>query len=654
MITDFAISGKTTDTLAPDKIEVSFYKENYFLGFLLSTSLNTIFTHSLANTNNNTSLDFNFIPTVDYGKYNIKIVSLDKAGNRSSASEFNKIQYLSESSAKRLFAQDKEKLDELKDESQISLLSLEKKAKFRREKEASQLKEMLNDLNKQFGAPLNFSTIVLIYQDVSLAVSQTLSNVSSDLIVLNFQTGKSLTDSQAAVKDRIVQAQEETTAEFARIESQIKTLANGINNVLRQAQDKLSGSQTEIQKQISQDYGELIETNKNITGVVSQTAAAVSGSIGTALGNTVGAAAENAADAADALVKISRNVEVAIGNAVGSAGKTATDVAKSAENATTIVLKQILPDVAVNTIKTARLAMLALNNVHSESQDQVKESITAVQKQTDLEAARLGGAINEGTRQTGQVVVQAYTQASGLIDAAAFQVQSTAAAVSANIQKTYDNAQDATTQTVNNVVASIGSATENLNNQFTQSKEAIVQGVGNLVREAVSINKDISRNFSESQNQAKEQLAQVNKRLNEKLAQTGESLRVTLRSVIKPAEEAKNFADRVAKGAVVAFGTFQAYVFDENPTKISNVTIEGVGSDFVKISWETNHVTRNNKVNYGETLAYGQEIWGSDGGKNHKVKISGLKPGKRYFFEVMGQNKNYAYDAFYSFETLKK
>ena len=51
----------------------------------------------------------------------------------------------------------------------------------------------------------------------------------------------------------------------------------------------------------------------------------------------------------------------------------------------------------------------------------------------------------------------------------------------------------------------------------------------------------------------------------------------------------------------------------------------------------------------GTNLQYGQEAWGDDNTKKHIVKITKLKPGEKYFFEVMSQNKNYAYDAYYSF-----
>lgn len=123
-------------------------------------------------------------------------------------------------------------------------------------------------------------------------------------------------------------------------------------------------------------------------------------------------------------------------------------------------------------------------------------------------------------------------------------------------------------------------------------------------------------------------------------------------SLQQPPSKDDNTVLNAIRSTKIAIDTFNAYMFDEGPTKISNVTLEEFGIDYAVISWETNHVTRNNKVNYGETLAYGNEIWSPDGSKIHKVKIENLKKNTRYFFEVMSQNKNYAYDAYYSFTTF--
>jgi len=92
-------------------------------------------------------------------------------------------------------------------------------------------------------------------------------------------------------------------------------------------------------------------------------------------------------------------------------------------------------------------------------------------------------------------------------------------------------------------------------------------------------------------------------------------------------------------------------LFDENPTVITKVKVIETGKDYAVISWETNHYTKNNKINYGETLSYGEDVLSQERAKNHEFRITGLKPGTKYFFEVMSQNKNYVYDAYHEFVT---
>ena len=167
----------------------------------------------------------------------------------------------------------------------------------------------------------------------------------------------------------------------------------------------------------------------------------------------------------------------------------------------------------------------------------------------------------------------------------------------------------------------------------------------------------LNTGLNKSQDSFKEQIAKTHKNTSNTVAQIGtnakDGLSVAMRSITKPAVDSKNFADRFVKSITIAAVTFESYMFDKNPTKIDGVALAEVGKDYAIVTWTTNHYTRNNKVNYGQTLTYGQSAWGEDGEKNHKVKITGLKSGEKYYFEVMSQNKNYAYDAYYSFETQK-
>ncbi len=95
-------------------------------------------------------------------------------------------------------------------------------------------------------------------------------------------------------------------------------------------------------------------------------------------------------------------------------------------------------------------------------------------------------------------------------------------------------------------------------------------------------------------------------------------------------------------------------LFDKNPTVITNVKVAEISKDYVVITWETNHYTTNNKVNYGESLSYGQDVLSQERARHHEFRISGLEPDRKYFFEVMSKNKNYVYDAYHEFTTLPK
>lgn len=120
-------------------------------------------------------------------------------------------------------------------------------------------------------------------------------------------------------------------------------------------------------------------------------------------------------------------------------------------------------------------------------------------------------------------------------------------------------------------------------------------------------------------------------------------------SVRKPASpEALALLKRLKIGS----STFVAIVFDDQPTRISDVGLAEVGKDYAVITWKTNHYATS-KVNYGETFDYGSDVQSSERVKDHRIKITGLQPGKEYCYEVMSQNKNYVYDAHHEFTTLE-
>ena len=170
--------------------------------------------------------------------------------------------------------------------------------------------------------------------------------------------------------------------------------------------------------------------------------------------------------------------------------------------------------------------------------------------------------------------------------------------------------------------------------------------VNDLLGGAVS---NLNHRMTDFENSSRDSIAKNWKQRGIAVKKTATALSLAYRSFQEPAAKGANFFYRIR----VAFDTSEAIVFDPTPTSISNVTIERLEKDYAVISWDTNHFTKNNKVNYGRDLTYGQEVWGEDYTKHHTITLTGLKPESEYFFEAMSQNKNYAYDAYYRFETTR-
>ncbi len=103
----------------------------------------------------------------------------------------------------------------------------------------------------------------------------------------------------------------------------------------------------------------------------------------------------------------------------------------------------------------------------------------------------------------------------------------------------------------------------------------------------------------------------------------------------------------------VTVDTLSAIWLNKEPTRITEVKVLTTGKDYAVIYWKTNQYTNNNKVNYGETRSYGSQAFAPDEQKEHKVKLTHLKSGVKYLFEVMSQGKNYTYDSFHEFTTAK-
>ncbi len=97
--------------------------------------------------------------------------------------------------------------------------------------------------------------------------------------------------------------------------------------------------------------------------------------------------------------------------------------------------------------------------------------------------------------------------------------------------------------------------------------------------------------------------------------------------------------------------TFDVWL-DSEPTKITNVRITEITDDSVVIEWKTTHLTTSGKVNYGTSTAYNNEILLPSGLANeHRAELVNLDPSTTYYFEIMNQNGDYVFDAYYSITT---
>ncbi len=198
----------------------------------------------------------------------------------------------------------------------------------------------------------------------------------------------------------------------------------------------------------------------------------------------------------------------------------------------------------------------------------------------------------------------------------------------------------AITKTSENLADSSAELAESINRPARELKDNIDSFVENSVATIIQSGQDLASNYEEGR------LRTIQKANDlwpgEKLV---EATDLVLREIRKPVDKTNGFVE----GVRIVYGTAMAVFFDKEPTKISDVTVEEVGDGYAIISFKTNHFAYG-KVNYGETLAYGEEVDLPKREKIHKAKLTGLKKGGKYFFEVMAQNKNYAYDAYYTLE----
>ncbi|MEX1997650.1 MAG: fibronectin type III domain-containing protein [Candidatus Andersenbacteria bacterium] len=110
----------------------------------------------------------------------------------------------------------------------------------------------------------------------------------------------------------------------------------------------------------------------------------------------------------------------------------------------------------------------------------------------------------------------------------------------------------------------------------------------------------------------------------------------------------KNTARRLALSTRQFYETMFDYRTANN---ITNVRISALTPTSVVVEWNTNHLTRSSKVNYGPSLSYGQSVTRNEVTDHHRLELVDLKPHTTYYFEIMNQNGTYVFDAYYALTT---
>ena len=201
------------------------------------------------------------------------------------------------------------------------------------------------------------------------------------------------------------------------------------------------------------------------------------------------------------------------------------------------------------------------------------------------------------------------------------------------------NLEGVFTDSLKNTTKEISGASLQLSSELKKNRDAFVAWNNTLTV-------DVSQGFDNGQKELAQQIAQSNSNTRQALEVFVKGIQQTYIAFSEPLVGSNSFLARVRAG----IGAFNSVVFDNNPTVITDVTIQELGADYAVISWKTNHYATG-KINYGTDLTYGHEILLEKYEKDHTVKIENLEPNQRYYFEVMNHGKNYVYDAYYSFET---
>ncbi|MBI2074608.1 MAG: DNRLRE domain-containing protein [Candidatus Levybacteria bacterium] len=267
-----------------------------------------------------------------------------------------------------------------------------------------------------------------------------------------------------------------------------------------------------------------------------------------------------------------------------------------------------------------------------------------------------GNAISHGFLEVTNGIGKGYNnlaqKAPGLVKNTMLALENGVNTVSSTISNTNQVALNTLNKSQGKLENKISKSSRETAQIFNSQLSNVKNIAGGTTKVIASASEAISNSLARSQEETQKQIAKTHQNTSDAIKDKGQriskGINLAFRSFQKPVNDTTGFLDRTK----VWFLTFGSIVIDPNPTTISGVAIDELGKDYAVVSWKTNHYAWG-KVNYGKDLTYGKEVLLTKREKVHVARLTGLKPGEKYYFEVMSQNKNYAYDAYYSFETKK-
>ncbi|MBI2590945.1 MAG: peptidoglycan DD-metalloendopeptidase family protein [Candidatus Blackburnbacteria bacterium] len=551
--------GEAKDNLFPHSIELSFYKRVSILGLKITELLTNQQTVTLGNNDQSSTFPFKITANNEagYGKYQLKVKILDKAGNSSEEKIFI-VQILSQEKAEEfLRRRDEEKAEKLKEKSKISLPALEKQAKVRVEKQAQEFAELRRVLRQNARSFSDaFLQMILPVQNklASLSVSG-LSLPKLSLPSVNIPLAYFPPISLPKVPEiEIPQISMPTIPTINVTPFLSKTTQTATITITQQTQELANFTQlaNSYQKRLMANLANKPRQNTKL-----------------------------------ASLELTRQVEGSYEAIRVQTEKAAVFMAEKGSQA----FQQVFD--------TATRANLRANVIISSLPDKLEGPILTSQKALDTASEKSLQAIQQSS------------------------------------DKTLNLAEESTQE----VFVAMTQTNKKIR-ELASSSSTLAQDVNSLLDQtATNYEANTRGTIRQSQDQINKNAAQIATQASQVLKDQANRLGGTYLT-------AAGYLDRTR----IWLLSFNSIVIDPNPTQIADVTIEEIGTDYMVVSWNTNHFSTG-KVNYGEDLAYGKEVFLNSLGKHHVAKLTGLKSGTRYYFEVMSQGKTYTYDAFYSFET---